>query len=79
MSPPGPFTVGEVTDILIGLENISEMTQANIDSGLVDYSVGYLSGYKNTNGDDWNIGCMLSHYGANPAKNDMSISNLIPA
>ena len=55
------------------------MTQANIDSGFVHYSVGYLPGYKNTNGDDWDIGCMITHFGANPAKNDMAISSMIPA
>lgn len=79
MSPQGPFSEGDITNVLIGLENISEMTQANIDSGMVHYSVGYLKGYKNTAGDDWNVGCMLSHFGANPSKNDMSITNLMPS
>ena len=78
MSPEGPFAVGEVTDILIGLENIDDLTQANIDSGMVAYSVGYLKGYKNEDGNDWDLNCMLSHFGANPVKNDMGISDLIP-
>merc|ERR1712110_473726 len=78
MSPEGPFAVGEVTDILIGLENIDDLTQSNIDSGMVAYSVGYLKGYKNEDGNDWDLNCMLSHFGANPVKNDMGISDLIP-
>lgn len=79
MSPPGPFVQDEVTNILIGLENIDELTQANIDSGLVNYAVGYIPGYQNTAGDDWDLNCIISHYGANPAKNDMAISGLMPA
>jgi len=79
MSPQGPFSVGDVTNILVGIENVDDLTQANIDSGLVHYAVGYLNGFKNTAGDDWEFECILSHFGANPTKNDMSLSDLIPS
>lgn len=78
LSPQGPFEVGSVTNVLIGIENASEFTQANIDLGVVAYSVGYLKGFTDANGNPWDLGCALSHFGANPGKNDMAISDLIP-
>lgn len=79
LSPAGPFAIGDVTNILIGLENIDTLTQANVDTGMINYSVGYISGYKNSDGDDWDLECILPHFGANPGKNDMAIDDLIPA
>lgn len=77
-SPQGPFAVGDVTNIVVGLENIDDLTQVNIDSGMVHYSVGYLGDFVDLNGNDWDFSCILSHFGANPGKNDMAMSDLIP-
>ena len=35
---------GDQTDILIGIENYDDFTQANIDAGVVAYSVGIIYG-----------------------------------
>lgn len=79
MTPQGPFAVGDITNILVGIENVDELTQANIDSGMVNYSVGYLKKHTGTGGVAWDFECSLPHFGANPGKNDMSISSLMPA
>jgi len=75
MSPQGPFTTGDVTNVLIGIENVGDLNQANIDAGVVAYSVGYLDG----KGTTWDFSCITSHFGVNPPKNDMAISDLIPS
>ena len=37
---------GDQTDILIGIENYDDFTQANIDAGIVAYSVGIIYGMR---------------------------------
>ena len=41
-TPTGPWTEGDVDNVLIGIENHDDFTQANIDSGRVAYSVGII-------------------------------------
>ena len=41
-SPQGPWTADEQTDILIGIENADEFTQANLDEKRIAYSVGVM-------------------------------------
>ena len=43
-TPTGPWTEGDVDNVLIGIENHDDFTQANIDSGRVAYSVGIIYG-----------------------------------
>ena len=43
-SPTEQWSNGDQTDILIGIENYDEFTQANIDAGIVAYSVGIIYG-----------------------------------
>ena len=46
-SPQGEnWSNGDQTDILIGIENYDDFTQANIDAGVVAYSVGIIYGMK---------------------------------
>jgi len=49
-TPTGPWTEGDVDNVLIGIENHDDFTQANIDSGRVAYSVGIIYGMSSQKG-----------------------------
>jgi hypothetical protein len=75
-SPQGPWEAGEQTDILIGIENADDFTQANLDEKRIAYSVGVMYNKFESDGvTPINLGCVLSHVGANPVKNDMALTN----
>ncbi|CAG5102801.1 Oidioi.mRNA.OKI2018_I69.chr1.g473.t1.cds [Oikopleura dioica] len=78
-SPQGPFTTGEVTNILIGLENINDSmwTQDNIDNKIVEYFVGYVSGSA-FQGVPYVFDCINSHFGSDPRNNDQSLTDFLP-
>lgn len=79
-SPKGEnWSNGDQTDILIGIENYDDFTQANIDAGVVAYSVGIIyDRFEDDGVTPLDFECALSHFGANPGKNDMQLSDLQP-
>jgi len=79
-SPQGPWSNGDQTDILIGIENYDDFTQANIDAGVVAYSVGIIYDQFEDDGvTPLDFECALPHLGANPGKNDMQLADLAPS
>jgi len=77
-SPSGPWTAGEVTDILVGIENYDEFTAEKVDSGEIAYSVGLIYGTTDDDGNDIDFECALSHFGAEPGRNDMAKTRNFP-
>lgn len=77
-SPVGPWAAEEQTDILIGIENADDFTQENLNSNRIQYSVGVMYNRFDSDGNPIDIGCALTHLGANPVKNDMAITNQWP-
>jgi len=78
-SPQGPFSPGDVTNIMVGLENINDSmwTQDNIDNKIVEYFVGYVGGSA-FQGVPYVFDCINSHFGADPRSNDQDLTDFIP-
>lgn len=77
-TPTGPWKEGDIDNVLVGIENHDDFTQANIDSGRVAYSVGIIYDKLDEDGNEIDFECTLSHFGANPKKNDVALKNSFP-
>ena len=61
-TPTGPWTEGDVDNVLIGIENHDDFTQANIESGRVAYSVGIIYGMSSQKGFSGRVIKMLYYF-----------------